>query len=299
MQGIPPGGRLTLTTAVPVTTADVTGATTVYYTPHRHNRIALYDGTQWVWRTFSEMSQATSDASKSPAAVANNSNYDVFVWLDGSTMRATRGPAWTSDTARGTGAGTTELEFFEGRWVNKIAITNGPAARSGLYVGTVRSDGSAQVNDSRAKRHLWNCYHRAPRPMSVVDTTDSWTYTTATFQQANANAANQLDVVLGLAEDAVTVRAIGTASNGNNVRTAVGIGIDSTTVNSAQTFGGSAPAAGASLSGLNMAIYEGVPGLGRRTLVWLEWSSAAGTTTWYGDAAGVGTQAGITGTVWG
>ena len=39
------GFRLTLTTATPVTTSDVTGATTLYLTPYSHNCIGLYDGT--------------------------------------------------------------------------------------------------------------------------------------------------------------------------------------------------------------------------------------------------------------
>src|SRR5687768_14049388 len=34
-----PGGRLTLTTGVPVTTSDVSGATTVYYVPYKHDKV--------------------------------------------------------------------------------------------------------------------------------------------------------------------------------------------------------------------------------------------------------------------
>src|SRR5688572_30068462 len=63
-------GRLTLTTATPVTSADVTGATTVYFTPYNGNEVELYDGADWVVKTFSELSQTTSDSTKSPAAVA-------------------------------------------------------------------------------------------------------------------------------------------------------------------------------------------------------------------------------------
>src|SRR5665213_2163919 len=36
-------GRLTLTSGVPVTTADVASATTVYFTPYKGNKIALFD----------------------------------------------------------------------------------------------------------------------------------------------------------------------------------------------------------------------------------------------------------------
>ena len=280
-----PGGRLTLTTGVPVTTADVSGATTVYYTPYKHNGVVFYDGTWWIPSTFVELSQATSDATKSPAAVANDSNYDVFVWDDAGTLRATRGPAWTSDTARGAGAGTTELELFEGRLVNKNAITNGPAARRGLYVGSIRSDGSAQINDTLAKRHVWNAHSRVVRPMKAVETTDSWTYTTGTIRQANAAAANQLDFLVGLSEDAIIAQVqAGLSSNTANHGGQVGIGLDSTTVNSATIHGGGLSAV-ANIATQAHASYRDFPGLGRHTLVWLEAGTNAGSTTWYGDVA--------------
>jgi hypothetical protein len=58
----------------------------------------------------------------------------------------------------------------------------------------------------------------------------------------------------------------------------VGIGLDSTTVNSATITEGRINSA----SSMAVAIYEGFPGIGQHTLVWLEYSNAAGTTTWYG-----------------
>lgn len=281
-QGLEPGGRLTLSTGVPVTTAEVGGATTVRYTPHKHDRIKLYDGTRWKWYTFAELSQATTDATKSPAAVAVNSNYDMFVWDDGGTVRCTRGPAWTSDTGRGTGAATTELELFEGRRVNKIAITNGPAARRGLYVGTVRTDGSSQVNDTLAHRHVWNMYHRVARAMRVVETTDSWAYTSATIRQARGTTLNQLDIVRGLDEDAVSaaVNALASSSVGAcNVFT--GVGLDSTTAFAAGFITTSCVVPNNSVAGMSGGAWTGLPGLGRHLLTWLE--SGAGGVTIYGD----------------
>lgn len=281
-----PGGRLTLTSATSVTTADVTGATTVYYAFHGHDRIKLYNGTRWVWFTFAELSQLTTDATKSPAAVANNSVYDLFVWSDSGTLRCTRGPLWTSDTTRGTGAGTTELERLNGRWVNKIAITNGPAAQRGLYVGTIRSDGSAQINDSAAKRHVWNAYNRAPRGMRVAESTNSWTYNTNAFRQANAAATNQLDFVLGLNEDVVfaQVNALAATDAGSTQAGVAGVGLDSTAalatgfVSLSQTI----LHVGATAIG---GFWRGHPGIGRHTLTWLEnGTGAGGTTTWYGTA---------------
>lgn len=293
---IPQCGRLTLTSGVPVTSSDVTGATTVYFTPYKGNVVTLYDGADWVPTVFTELSQATTDNTKSPAAVANNSNYDIFVWNDAGTLRATRGPAWSSDTARGAGAGTTELELFEGRYVNKVSITNGPTARRGLYVGTVRSDGSAQINDSVAKRHVWNNYNRVMRDMRVSEGTNTWTYTTATLRQANNSAVNQLDYVAGFAEDMISaeVRALATNSAGvTGVQ--VGIGIDSTTVDSSQQRGPSITRSDHAV--LNHAWWNGTAGIGRHTITWLEYSAATGTTTWYGDNGASAFQTGISGKV--
>src|SRR3989344_6235690 len=55
-------GRLTLTTAVPVTTSDVTAATTVYFTPYNGDKIALYDGSTWAISAFTEKSINTTDS---------------------------------------------------------------------------------------------------------------------------------------------------------------------------------------------------------------------------------------------
>lgn len=51
------GGRLTVQTGVPLPTTDQSGST-IYYTPFRHNRISLYDGTDWRLTQFSEVSVA-------------------------------------------------------------------------------------------------------------------------------------------------------------------------------------------------------------------------------------------------
>lgn len=146
----PPQGRLTLASATPVMTAAQTAKTVVYYTPYVGNQVPLYDGSStFNMATFAELSNDLTQSATGkagPAAATTNSNYDFFVWDDAGTKRLTRGPLWTSDTARGTGAGTTELQRVNGIWTNKVAITNGPAAGMGTYVGTIRTDGSSQAN---------------------------------------------------------------------------------------------------------------------------------------------------------
>jgi hypothetical protein len=297
-----PGGRLTLSTGIPVTTGDVTGAGTIYYSPYLSAKLPLYDGTNWALYDFSELSQSTGDITKSPAAVLANTNYDLFVWNDSGTLRCTRGPAWTSSTARGTGAGTTELQQVNGRWVNKVSISNGPAAQHGLYVGTVRSDGSALINDSVSKRHVWNMYNRRPRVMRVLESADNWEYHTGTWRQARASATNQLDVVRGLDEDLMAAKvrtqitAVAAGAYG-----LVGIGLDAT---NALTTGCTNNAAGA--SGPNTvysfagADWSGYPGLGRHFLAWIEkGDGGANNINWQGDQSdGTSFGAGIHGECW-
>lgn len=301
---VDPGGRLTLTSGTPVTTGDVTGATTIHYAPHKHSKVPLYDGSAWSLHDIgSGLSQTTTDTTKSPAAVAADTCYDVFIWLDNGTLRESRGPAWASDTSRGTGAGTSELERVDGRWVNKVSISNGPAAQRGLYVGTIRSDGSSQVNDSLAKRHVWNAYHRAPRAMRVLEATNTWQFAGTTMRQANSSTANQLDFVRGLDEDSVRARIVASARCNQNEYVVVAIGLDSTTTMATGCANAQVASANASTVDVSaVADYAGYPGLGRHRLTWLEKGSDAGGggtgVVWYGDSNSVYLQSGISGEVW-
>jgi hypothetical protein len=287
-----PQGRLTLTTAVPVLTSPVAAATVIYYTPYVGNLVPIYDGAALVNTEFAELSNdltASSTGKAGPAAATTNSNYDLFVWNDAGTIRLTRGPLWSSSTARGTGAGTTELERVKGVLLNKQDITNGPAAQRGTYVGTVRTNGSSQVDfnlggaATAANIGLWNAYNRVLGAASVQETTDSWAYTSTTYRQLNNSANNQISVISGLSEDeiSVAVNAFVTNTTGGVV-TATGVGINSTTVNSAQLFGG--PAISNTVIALSPSSYRGSAALGWGVYAALESSQATGTTTWWGDS---------------
>lgn len=280
----PPKGRLTLTSATPVTTADVTAATTVYYTLAVGNTVPIWNGSAFSDTSFTELSQATTDATKSPAAVAASKAYDIFVWSDSGTLRATRGPAWSSDITRGTGAGTSELQMVNGIQTNKNAITNGPAAGYGTYVGSIYSDGSSQINDSLLKRHVWNAYNRVERPLKAVDTTNTWTYTTTTIRQANASAANQVDYIHGLNDEPITAQVVGNLINSAANAMGVGVGIDSTTAYSSSVAAIWGVVTGATNNVGSMAIYRGFPGIGRHYVAWLEnGNTSGGTSTFAGD----------------
>jgi hypothetical protein len=240
VQFLPPQGRLTLATGIAVMTSTVTAANTVYYTPSNGNLIPIYDGTNMVPTAAAEISQLTTDATKSPAAATTNSNYDVFVWNDSGTIRATRGPPWTSNSTRGTGAGTTELVLTNGILLNKISITNGPAASRGTYVGTIRTNGTSTIDyivggsasgGTAGLLGVWNMYNRNLSTAQSIDSGANYTYATATIRQARASAGNQISVLTGLSVDTVAfswqIRIATVAVVAANSQ--LGIGEDSTT----------------------------------------------------------------------
>lgn len=272
-------GRLTLTSGTPVTVADVTAATSVYYTPDGCNLVSLHDGAStWAVVSFTQLTLAV------PATTSTM--YDLWVYNNSGTATL-EALAWTSDTAR-----ATALARQDGRWVK-----TGDSTRR--YVGSFRTTTvSGQTEDSFAKRYLANYYHRVKRIMRAVDATNTWTYTTATWRQANAGAANQLDVVVGTAEIALHVEAVGIATNATGPTIYTGIGQDSTTAPMANLIGiGGTGFAAGQLYQIR-AVGDLYPAVGRHYYVWLEQSAAAGTTTWYGDNAdSTLTQSGIFGWV--
>jgi hypothetical protein len=273
-------GRLTLTSGLAVTTADVTGAGTLYFTPYNGATIDLYTGSAWTQVTFAEMSIALSGGSASKP-------HDVFLDYNGGSP-ALAILTWTNDTTRAT-ALTTQ---------NSILVKTGDTQQR--YLGTIYSDGSKQCADSYAKRHVWNYYNRVTRPMRVLEPTDTWVYTTATWRQARATTTNQVDLVCGVAQDGIEVSVFAHCNNSSgNVQQSVSVGENSTT----------APATGALIGRLDetntssiepvQTTLRALPAAGRNYYVWLEYSQAVGTSTWYGDAGGVNIRSGIVAMWWG
>lgn len=269
-------GRLTLTSGTAVTTADVTAAVSVFFALYKGNLVSLFDGTKWVAYKFAELTLAVPNAA--------SQMYDVFL-KNVSGVLTLSALAWTNDTTRATALTTQD----------GVLVKNGDT--SSRYLGSFRTTAVAgQTEDSLAKRYVWNYYNRARRAMKVVEATNTWTYTTLTYRQANAATANQLDFVTGFSEDIVRAHVAAVARNGTvDTDGLVGIGLDSTTVNSGTR---NLPV---STTGVNdkivpQSFYQGFPGVGRHTLVWLEMATAAGTMTWFGNGGtAVNQQSGIEG----
>lgn len=268
-----PGGRLTLTTATPITTTDVTAATTLYYTPHEHASIFLYDGTSaWDWMQLSEISIAI------PATT--NTNYDVFVYNNSGTPTLEL-TAWTNATTR-----ATALTRQDG-----VLVRSGATTR--LYVGTIRTTGtSGQCADSRLRRFVWNAYHQEPRRLWVFESATSWTTSSTTFESLNGSTANRVEFVLG---QAAPVYLHHQAIVGSGPNTRIGIALDATNRTDA-TIRGTALAAGIG-NAQGDSIYNEITAAGYHYLQLTQALAAAGTVTFFGTLAGGDGQTGATGWV--
>jgi hypothetical protein len=217
-----PQGRLTLQSATPVMTTTQSAKTTIYYSPYIGNQIGLFDGTNFVMTTFIELSVATTDTTKNPAAIGANKVNDWFVWNDAGTIRLGHGPDWTSDTVRSAG---TALVRVNGIWLNNASITNGPAAQRGIYVGTTRSNASSQLNwtlgtsasgGGAAVMAVWNAYNRVNCSTVVKDNNDSWTCPASTNRSFDNSNGNRVSLVVGLQEDWITASMISLTDGWNS-----------------------------------------------------------------------------------
>lgn len=215
------GFRLSATTAVPVTSSDVTTTSTIYWTPYKGNKVALYTGSAWTLVTSAELSLALS-------ALTADKNYDVFVDYNGGTPQLVL-VAWTSNTARATALTTQD----------GILVLTGNTDH--LYVGTIRTISTTETCDTGGggttqvggKRFIWNYYNRVARQLNVIDTTDTWAYTTDTWRVANGASAplNCVEFVCGVLEDVVQATLVATIHiKSNSARSAKsGIGLSGTT----------------------------------------------------------------------
>lgn len=276
-----PGGRISLSSTLAVPTSDLTAQTTLYYQPDLHSLISLWTGSFW------KVTNQPSAVSQALGTLTSGKNYDVFAYYDTdfATMKM-EFLVWTDDTTRATALA----------WTDSVYTKTGDKTR--LYLGTFRTVSTTATTDAAIRRFVWNAFNRVERPLQVTESTSSWTYTTTAYRQVRATAGNRVEIVNGLQRESVKLIARNYGYNSlASVILGVGVGVDSTTVTSAYTYGGIAPLV--SQGNFVDAHYEGYPGLGYHALNWLENSgSTTGTTTWVGTAAGALIQPGMIGRSW-
>jgi hypothetical protein len=282
----PPQGRLTLQTGTPVMNSTQSAKTTIYYTPHAGNQVPIYDGVSFRNIAFAELSVATTDTTKSPAAIGASKVNDWFVWDDAGTTRVGHGPDWTNDTTRGY-----SLSLTNGIYLNASSITNGPAALRGTWVGTTRSNASSQLDfivggsssgGTAAFIYIWNSYNRVPFEAISQNSKTSWNNTTAAWASADASTTFRINFVRGLDAESVTAKYAALAlTTTNAVQLGLGIGLNATNALATGATGYSTSATTYFNTVNNnqiasVAHYAGLPGVGVHYLQAIEYGGTGG-----------------------
>jgi hypothetical protein len=202
--------------------------------------------------------------------------------------------AWTDGTTRATSLTRTD------------GILHKTGDQSRMYLGTIRTisttetcdTGGGSSNQVGGKRFVFNMYNRVRRWLRVIDTANTWNYTTDTWRVANGATAplNSVEWVDGtgdmLVEAILLAAGVGISNSARTMKNGIGLGnttpvglIGEHYFNSTQTVIKQA-----------LARYSGYPGVGYRDARWLE-KGGDGTSTFHGDNGG-GAQSGLDATIW-
>ena len=200
--------------------------------------------------------------------------YDIFIYDTGYKLELSA-VAWTNKTTR-----ATELVLQDGVYCQYANLTK-------RYLGTICTTevgGTSEQSSSRA--FVWNLYNQVSlflwaTPLGYAN------YTTGTWRPMNnvtTTGLTRVEFVVGLDGYMLDViNACMTYNNTSSVYAALGIGLDSTTLcNGAQIYGGVASVA----QSISTAFYKSYSPIGHHYLQSMQWSQAAGTTTWFINSTG-------------
>jgi len=136
---VAPGGRLTFVQTDP-RPSNAESVTTIYYVPYLHPRVSVPASSS---TTITMQIPPTgvvnnyADTTTNPAAIpAASVHFGLFLWNNNGVLTLTRSPAVSCVTGGAVSPACTLAIGPNNMVVNASAITNGPAARMGLYVGT-------------------------------------------------------------------------------------------------------------------------------------------------------------------
>ncbi|WSG73089.1 hypothetical protein U8P80_16260 [Rhizobium beringeri] len=288
-----PQGRLSMVSGVAVPSSDVVAGTTLYYVPCIGTRVPVWDGAQMALR---DIGAGLSVALSATYQVALN-QIDWFVFWDSGTLRLGHGPNWSagvvagSQFARGTGAGSTELEARNGILTNKNSIvlrwgvsagnTVTVPANQATYVGSSGNDGTAgTITDSRKLRLLFNAYNQTQRPVVLPGTGATYSYGTALFRPPNNDTTQYIGIFYGLpsfTDINATIDMVNAAATISSYT--LSIGLDSTTTVAPQTNNGIV-ASWSSVVATAWAYFRDTPSIGMHRFYPLENAASGQAATW-------------------
>ena len=180
---------MTLTTHVPYTSSDVTGAGTLRLTPIGEQftgagttgtaQISLPNGSSGGWSILSSAEVSLS------LTITSGKNYDVFAYNNSGTLTLALGSAWTNDTTRADALGC-----LDGIPTNSVTVASQTANKC-LWLGTIRASGTNTTEDSIANRFVCNFYNAIQKSALFTDaTTSGYSRTATTYAQAGSIQVN-------------------------------------------------------------------------------------------------------------
>lgn len=244
-QGLPPQGRLSLSSSAPVLTSDTT-ASNLFYVGMYGSFIPVWNGTQFNYFNGAGISLALN-ATNHPATQV----FDVYASLVSGTLTLSA-MYWGSNTSRSTsaagktGTGNASITQKNGIWVNNAAISSNDAfngnsgvavsQNQGTLLGSFYTTGNGQtaVNIKPAAASgggnnvvgVFNAYNRV-KLSSISRDSNNWTYATASWRSLDGNNNNRVTWLDGLQQISVrgTINNYMTAASPNY---ALGLNLDST-----------------------------------------------------------------------
>lgn len=238
--------------------------TNLLFSPDRSNRVFCFE-TVWVEKVIPD-----AGITVACTGLANDTDFFLYVFDSAGTL--------TLDLST---TGTTTQ--------NGIKVKSGTTSRT--FIARCRSNGSGAIttfSEDASTQLVNNAYNKRTIGLFKIEATNSWTDASAVYRAANGTSTNRINVVCDGVEGLLCIANVTAQSTGANNFTQ-GIGIDSTTVNSAKVF----TVAQQSTLGQPQAVFVGVPTIGHHAFQWLEYSQGA-TVTYFGDAGLTYLQSGIT-----
>ena len=266
----PPQVRLSLSSSAPIQPSDITGATTIYALPYLGNFIPVWNGSTFVYKSFSGASLVLSTSNHTAGGV-----YDVYASIQGgnATLSAMYwgGTGARSTTAAGkTQTGNSSITTQSGILVNNAAISNVDSFNNatgfpipqfqGTLLGSFYTTAAGQTAVTMKPSAisggtnniigLCNAYNRV-RISSMCEDSASWTYGAASWRPFHSSNSNRVSYVDSLQQ--ISVR-----TNANNYYTSasanyqIGAVLDSTSSTplsiAASTVGGAIPSSNESFA---------------------------------------------------
>lgn len=195
--------------------------------------IGLWNGSTWAEVIPSSVPTLPNTATDLDGnALTYGANYDIYAQYSDATAFSLVAKKWSTDSTR-----AVVPILWHARYV--YDLNN----RGRLWLGTIRLRNDSEVakfTDSVTQGFISNFYNLCPRSLLQVMSGNGWSYTSVTWRAANNDSANKIEVVLCQSQ-LISARARHNtfASSGYNTNAETGIGVDSTSMNSASPWASS------------------------------------------------------------